>query len=246
MDTYVIGDPHGGNKAFLQVLERSGFNNDEDTLICLGDVCDGFSQTPELIESLLGIKNLISIKGNHDDWCYQWMKYRVGNPNWLRQGGQATKDAYQIYHSDLIIKHEKEFFSNQRYYYIDDKNRLFVHGGFNHHNPFLETKKSSLIWDRSLYETALYWQFQHDVRDQELIKIKEFDEVFIGHTTTLYDMGRKYNNYIPSKTPVHVSNLWNLDTGGGFGGVLTILNVDTKEFWQSDLLSKLYPNEKGR
>lgn len=246
MNTYVIGDSHGGNKAFLQVLERSGFNNDEDTLICLGDAADGWSEVPELVESLLEIKNLISIKGNHDDWCLQWMKYGIRNPMWLKQGGQATYDAYTIYHADIIEKHFERFFSKQEYYYIDDKNRLFVHGGFNHHKPFVETKKSDLIWDRSLYETALYWQFQHDVRDQELIKIKEFNEVFVGHTTTLYGMNRKYNNYTPSETPVHVSNLWNLDTGGGYGGKLTIMDVDTKEFWQSDLLSELYPNEKGR
>ena len=46
--------------------------------------------------------------------------------------------------------------------------------------------------------------------------------------------------------PMNRCNIWNMDTGGGFEGRLTIMDVDTKEFWQSDDLRTLYPNEKGR
>ena len=41
-------------------------------------------------------------------------------------------------------------------------------------------------------------------------------------------------------------NIWNIDTGAAFKGSLTIMDVDTKEFWQSEPLPNLYPNEKGR
>lgn len=41
-------------------------------------------------------------------------------------------------------------------------------------------------------------------------------------------------------------NVWNLDTGSGFSGKLTIMDIDTKEFWQSDFVRELYPNENGR
>jgi serine/threonine protein phosphatase 1 len=40
-----MGDIHGNYKALMQCLERSNFNYEEDTLIQLGDVCDGHSQT---------------------------------------------------------------------------------------------------------------------------------------------------------------------------------------------------------
>jgi serine/threonine protein phosphatase 1 len=36
--------------------------------------------------------------------------------------------------------------------------------------------------------------------------------------------------------------VWNIDTGAGWSGKLTIMNVDTKEYWQSDLISELYKN----
>jgi serine/threonine protein phosphatase 1 len=36
-----------------------------------------------------------------------------------------------------------------------------------------------------------------------------------------------------------------MDTGAAFTGALSIMDIDTKEYWQSDLPS-LYPDENGR
>jgi len=41
MKTFTIGDIHGGHKALLQCLERSGTDKKNDRLLCLGDVVDG-------------------------------------------------------------------------------------------------------------------------------------------------------------------------------------------------------------
>lgn len=41
-------------------------------------------------------------------------------------------------------------------------------------------------------------------------------------------------------------NVWNIDTGAGWSGKLTIMDIDTKEYWQSDFVKELYPDEKGR
>ena len=46
--------------------------------------------------------------------------------------------------------------------------------------------------------------------------------------------------------PYMASGVWNIDTGAAFKNPLTIMDVDTKEFWQSDILPSLYPDEKGR
>ena len=35
-------------------------------------------------------------------------------------------------------------------------------------------------------------------------------------------------------------NIWALDTGAGWSGKLTIMNVNTHEYWQLDLSSELY------
>jgi serine/threonine protein phosphatase 1 len=40
--------------------------------------------------------------------------------------------------------------------------------------------------------------------------------------------------------------IWNLDTGAGWFGKMTIMDVKTKGFWQSDIALDLYPEFKGR
>jgi serine/threonine protein phosphatase 1 len=42
------------------------------------------------------------------------------------------------------------------------------------------------------------------------------------------------------------ANIWNLDTGAGYNGKLTIMDIKTKEYWQSDLVTELYKDKKGR
>ena len=88
-------------------------------------------------------------------------------------------------------------------------------------------------WDRDLWQTAMSGH-----NSQKLPKLlKPHEEIFIGHTSTMYWKKDK---------PMHKCNVWNLDTGGGYAGKLTIMDVDTKEYWQSDNLKKLYKDEKGR
>ena len=71
--TYVVGDIHGAYLALKNLLDQVSFDYDNDKLIALGDVCDGWSQTPEAIELLLSIKNLVYVQGNHDEWAVQFL-----------------------------------------------------------------------------------------------------------------------------------------------------------------------------
>jgi serine/threonine protein phosphatase 1 len=48
------------------------------------------------------------------------------------------------------------------------------------------------------------------------------------------------------ETPIQAQNVWNVDTGAAFKGRLTALDIVSKEYWQSDPVWKLYPNENGR
>jgi serine/threonine protein phosphatase 1 len=59
----------------------------------------------------------------------------------------------------------------------------------------------------------------------------QYRDIFLGHTPT-----KQYNSLLP----VHFCNVWEIDTGAGWGGKLTIMEVDSKEFWQSDMISDLY------
>jgi len=252
MKTFVMGDIHGGYKALLQCLQRANFDYENDTLIQLGDVADGWSETYECVEELLKIKNLIAIKGNHDEWALDW--FEIGIHPSINQGGRATIDSYnRIWEAGGEFKPEshREFFKKQHLYYVDDKNRCFVHGGFNRHYGIKNQANSYIYyWDRDLFSQALSYELTMNEESKAKYKFKtkdNFDEIFIGHTSTTNFDAKKIGRTEEELTlPLKATNIWNLDTGGGWDGKLTIMDVDTKEFWQSDLVYELYPFENGR
>ena len=238
---FVVGDIHGAYRALKQVLELSDFNYEKDLLISLGDVADGWSEVPECFEELLKIKNLAYVMGNHDNWLYQWFVFGDAPYIWTAQGGQATIDAYlRHYKKDgtKIGKRHEKFLSGVPFYYELD-GMLFVHGGFAWKYPIKDQLPGDLMWDRHLFTVAsMMHKFNVTHPDRAEDVVKSYKEVFIGHTSTSYSDD--------TLKPVHVSNVWNLDQGGGWEGKLTLMDIDTKKYWQSDRVKNLYPEEKGR
>lgn len=250
--TFVIADIHGAYRALKQVLERSEFNYDEDTLIQLGDIADGWPEVFEVVEELMKVKNLIEIKGNHDDWFREYIEKGIHPVKW-KMGGVGTARSYlrQIDKEDLIHQNgdgytialnpddipplHQQFFKTQHLYYVDDKNRLFIHGGFDRNQNLKEQAEYIYYWDRNLWDQA------KSVKGSDKLKTEDnFTKIFIGHTHV--DDWRN-----PEAKPQFEGNLvWNLDTGAGWSGKLTIMDVDTEKYWQSDFVGDLYPNEKGR
>jgi serine/threonine protein phosphatase 1 len=249
MRSLVIADIHGGYKALEQVLQRASVTR-EDKLIFLGDFVDGYSQSYEVIEKLLKLNNTnecVFILGNHDEWLLQHINNYGHGSNW-HQGAEATRQSYIDHIGDLNLpESHKIFFSNLRKYYKDEDNNIFVHGGFNRHFELKDQQIPYIFyWDRDLWSQALSAKNLKDIEDDMLplnrkvikFNIKEpCKDIFIGHTTTLMWKTDK---------PMNACNIWNLDTGCGYNGKLTIMDVDTKEYWQSDNLRELYPNERGR
>jgi len=220
MKTFVIGYIHGAYKALLQCLKLSQFNKKEDRLICLGDVCDRGAEVKECIDELLAIPQCVYILGNHDTWALKWSIDGIALEEWLGQGGAQTVISYK---ETGMPKEHIRFLSEARPYFID-KNRLFVHGGFDPQLPVEVTPKETLIWDRKLLRTAR----ETDLTAPEH-KFGNFDAIYIGHTPTL--------NFDKTK-PQKFCNVWTMDTGAGWDAKLTIMDIDTKQFWQSDITRK--------
>src|SRR5580693_6147246 len=135
--TFVIGDIHGALKALKKVITAIDLHRD-DRLIFLGDYVDGWSQSAQVINYLIGLDRKYSclfIKGNHDRWCESWLKGEEPDELWLFQGGQATVDSYSTYSAKKKNEH-LAFFSRMLNYYVDFENRLFIHAGFSSlHGP---------------------------------------------------------------------------------------------------------------
>ena len=240
MSTLVIGDIHGGLKALVQVLERAAVQA-TDELIFLGDYTDGWSESAQVIEYLINLsakQTCTFIKGNHDAWCEDWLRTGHADKTWIFHGGQATVKSY-VNADNLTKQKHLNFFEKMRLYKIDDQNRLFIHAGFTSmHGPQKEFHSSNFSWDRTLWEMAITLD---KTIDKESVlypkRLKLFSEIYIGHTPTLY-----FNETIP----MNGCNVWNIDTGAAFTGKLSVMDIGTKIFWQSDPVKNFYPGEMGR
>lgn len=236
-----MGDIHGAYRALLQCLERSGFDRSADTLIQLGDVADGFGEVYDCVEELMSIPRLIAIKGNHDEWLMQFLETGYHPQGW-NHGGAATARSYlarigkvdklkftgKEYKTALnpadIPEHHGEFFRSQRLYYIDDADTCFVHGGFSRHLAFRGQRSEIYYWDRDLWKEAL-------ANGAGFRMVTRFKEIYIGHTSTMQ---------WKTDQPMKAVNIYNLDTGAGFAGRLTIMDMASKRCWQSDPVRALY------
>lgn len=255
MRTLVVGDIHGGFKALIQVLDRCGYDKKKDRLIFLGDYVDGWPESFQVIEKLIELQqenyNNIFLMGNHDYWMYGFMLFGIHPVAWLH-GGHTTLQSYadnnisgrtinilpkmggytsNLTNADIPLSHI-DFFNSLDYKYHDKKSNIaYVHGGF---FKDLNDEKNILMWDRDLWERIALPGNKSQNMPKVLTKYKE---IYIGHTSTV--------NWDTDK-PMMACNVINVDTGGGWHGKLTILDVDTKEYWQSDLVKDLYNGHKGR
>jgi len=226
--TYAIGDIHGAYKALMQCFERARFDYEQNRLIVMGDVCDGYPDVRQCIDELLKIKHYDLIIGNHDMWALDWV-LRGNKPKiWTSQGGDRTMASYN---GGPMPKTHIDFLkSGQLWLEIDDQ--VFVHGGFNPDVALSSHSAQTLVWDRGLFDMACKKQ-----SEGHRCKFGRYTDIFVGHTTT-----QAYNTL----KPINACNVWNIDTGAGWSGKLTIMDVDTKEYWQSDLTPDLYGGTPDR
>jgi len=223
--TFVMGDIHGAYRALRQCLERSEFDVRRDHLICLGDVCDGWPDTKMCIDELLKIQKLTYVIGNHDLCALQWMTSGEGHLAWRSgQGGEATIRSYR----DGLPSRHIAFLSEARPYSLLE-NKLFVHAGIDPQKVLEEQTIDTFVWDRTLAQTALNHYLQNISA-----QLTVYDEVYIGHTP------------VHSSHPIFSSGVWLMDTGAGWTGVLSIMDINTKDVFTSDPVPVLYPDDTGR
>ena len=216
MKTFVVGDIHGAYKPLKECMKKAGFDLKNDRLICLGDVCDRGSNVKKAIDYLLKVKNLIYILGNHDLWAIKWAESGIIPDIWMSQGGDETVRSFPNGLSDTHLKLLKTAHS-----YFIDNNKLFVHGGILSDRPIEDQDEKVFLWDRSLVAKAM-----HKKKKKKNSSITEFKEVYVGHTPT--------QNF-GSNTPVNSCEVWLMDTGAGWKKRLSMMNIETKEVFQSKI-----------
>lgn len=248
MRTIVIGDIHGAAKALEDLLAKVQVQPD-DTLIFLGDYCDGYPETPQVFDIIIKLRNqCVCIRGNHDQWMIDWQLKLHGSGqyetpperNHYTQGGKATYDAYMKFEPTtkrpFMMGRDTGFLYATVHYFLDEKNRLFVHGGVDTRG--VKSPEMIMMWDRQLMEGAhTIHELGGTLADAPAV-YRQFDEIYVGHTATRF--------LTNTDEPAHWLNLWAMDTNCGWGGPLTAMDVDTKQIWQSTPARELYPDHQPR
>ncbi len=152
--TYVISDLHGAYEEFILMLKKINFT-DNDLLYINGDIIDRENGSIKIIDYILDKKNIIWIKGNHEElleYSFENEEYNL----WFCNGGYSTyTDLYNK--PENYVKSLLQKIKNLPLYKIHN-NFIITHAGvlpsydteFLDVEAFLEEQDNhTLLWDRS-------------------------------------------------------------------------------------------------
>lgn len=244
MRTFVIGNIQGHYRELMQCLTISRFDYNEDRLMVLGNVTGFGPHTVECVEELLKIKKKRVLAAGHDEWFKVWLGGEDHPDGWMT-GGTMTLTSYLSYtgKSIRLTKHGSKllhmlrpedipedhwmFYLKRTVIYQDSEKRVYVSAGLDPEKSVMENfhLKSLLYWDKTLWHQAFFQR--KDIKLHDSMK-----EVYIA------DYGVKETAGLD--IPLRVGNIWNVGTSFRNAGRLTMLDVETKEYYQSELIEKIY------
>ena len=215
MRRLIIGDIHGMYREMMDVLERASFNPENDILFSTGDLADRGEESVSVLRFLLSLANFFPVLGNHDKYLLSYLEDGTIEDLWyFYNGGMETV-------GDSVVR------------VLD--NEVIVHGGIPEYLDYVKVLELSdlparmqrecrfaddILWDRMYVRKAKYFE------DNAIEKESAMD--FSGHTL--------YVGHTPLPGPFFSSSFHVIDVDTGSflpSGCITIMDMDTFEYWQS-------------
>lgn len=205
--TIAIGDIHGCSDALGSVL-RAIDPQPNDTIVCLGDYLDRGADSKGVLDMLIKLRgdcHLVPILGNHDEMMLRARDEKSAFEDWLEFGGITTLDSYG---ASGLISHipnqHFEFLQSCRSWF-ETATHFFVHANYDPSLPLDQQDERTVRW-LSLRD------FVPGPHCSGKIAV-------LGHT--------------PQDTILDLGHLICLDTGCGFGGKLTAMEMGGGDIWQA-------------
>ena len=215
--TIAIGDIHGHIKALVGLIDLINPQS-EDNLVFLGDYINRGPDSKGVLQFIIDLKqrcNVICIMGNHEEMMINAYS-DLSTMGWfLENGGHETLQSYgPAKNLSLVPQAHKDFLLGLPLYH-ETEQHFFIHANYDYNVDLLDMDSSTALW-RSL-----------DDRPRKHISKKT---AILGHTPQM-------NGEI-----LDLEHLVCIDTGCGFGGKLTALEVISRRvtgrFWQVDELGR--------
>lgn len=214
-----VGDIHGHFEKFRSAYEKAKVDAADDLLVFLGDYIDrgpSVRRTLEFVMKLAEEKNVVLLRGNHEQMMLDYFFGGATGESWLMNGGRETMAELLAWEKEspgtiarvlaflreLPLSHTVEQ-EGERYF--------FAHAGVRPGVTFEEQRSNDLLWIREEF-------YEHYAGD---------DIVVAGHTPTLLLDGRGKPLFLNKRIIL-------ADTGSYFPeGHVSIVDVLSRRFWQN-------------
>jgi len=165
MRTWVIPDVHGCLLTLLTLVEDLIGLRTDDSLIFLGDVIDRGPSSKGVIDYILKLKdegiNVKVLKGNHEEYMAKVFRDEqaktglrrmlglksVTFKDWMLYGGAETMSSFNVDNVEAIPEKYIEWIESLDFY-MQWKNFLIVHAGFNFELDDIFSDTESMMWIR--------------------------------------------------------------------------------------------------
>lgn len=220
----VMGDIHGQFEKMCKVLSLSQYDPLRDRLILLGDYVDRGPDSIRVAAEVLRLveAGAVALYGNHEDMMLAALKNRKTGQlsaatleQWYANGGEITLASYRE-KTEMLDRHLAFFSRLPRWH--EERGFLFVHAGIRPGTPISQQSAQDLIW----------------IREPYILGYNGPQDVVTGHTPTQYL--RRYDlfsNIKDSSKPVLQGHKIFLDTGAAWGGLLTVMELPSLQYWQA-------------
>jgi len=216
MRTLAIGDIHGATvalDALLAVVQPTA----DDLLVFLGDYVSRGPDTKGAIDRLIALKQqyrVICLRGNHEIMMTQSRDSHSELKNWSNVGGRAALDSYASpgragQLADVPADHW-HFLDTQLLPYFETDTHIFVHANL---DANLNLANQS--------DNYLYWEFL-----SRPVHHKSGKVMICGHSSQRSGLPLAWRKTVCIDTAVYAD------------GWLTCLDVDSRSYWQADMLGR--------
>ncbi|MBU2055051.1 MAG: serine/threonine protein phosphatase [Proteobacteria bacterium] len=207
-----IGDIHGCNHKLQRLLARIDLDPNADKLVFIGDFIDRGPDVRGVIETIIDLKetckNMICLRGNHEDMFLNY--YREGRDEELffANGGGITLSSYGLTLADAragrgFPENHLRFIASLPLSY-ETEAYFFVHAGLRPGIPVARQSTEDLLWIR------------HEFIDSEY----DFSKTVVFGHTALHE-------------PLLEKNKIGIDTGAVYGGCLTCIELPSRKIHQA-------------
>lgn len=210
---FAVGDIHGNYEKLVSLLAELPWNRTEETLVFLGDYIDRGKNSKDVVEYLINLRKeakCIFLLGNHEKLLLDY--YASGSDYdlklWRSFGGWQTIENYTkgsgVWGRPSFLPASHLAFFRRLQPYYETRDYIFVHAGLRDGlHPSMQPL-DDLVWTRKSFVETNH----------------SFGKTIVfGHT--------------PMRSPYVSAGKIGIDTGAGYGNVLTAVELPAVIFYHS-------------